>query len=407
MPLGHFALACACFVSKISRMASIYMHTTGTYYAKYFNADGKRVSKNTGATAKREALRIANGFETDERDEQKKQAQLPKAFSVIVETAAREAASGELTLARAEELLHRLHKHANPDFKDSTLAEFWKQWIAEQRRHVGTSTATGYDQDLALFTDALGKRVMAAPVTSLTTDQVNAAIDKVKKAGGRRASTINKALASLRRVMEAAVAQKLATHNPAKQSRALRQEDSIERAPFTVAEIRAMLSHKDTSDEWRGAITIAAHTGLRLSDVLSLSRKHVDGSHLVIMPGKTSRQKKVITVPLTPPCIAWIGLRKGDFFPTLKKQATPTTSMQFSAIMGKAGVPKEIEQPGGLKASRSFHALRHTFTSWLADADIHADVRQKLTGHSSSKIHAKYTHHDEALDRAVGTLPAL
>ena len=214
----------------------------------------------------------------------------------------------------------------------------------------------------------------------------------------RRASTINKALASLRRVMEAAVDKKLATHNPAKQSRALRQEDSIERAPSPCIEIRSMLKHKDTSDEWRGAITIAAHTGLRLGDVLSLNRKHIDGTHLVIMPSKTARQKKVITVPLTPPCIAWIGLRKGDFFPTLKKLNRATASMQFSAIMGKAGVPKEIEQPGGIKASRSFHALRHTFASWLAEADIHADVRQKLTGHSSSKIHARYTHHDETLD---------
>jgi len=166
-----------------------------------------------------------------------------------------------------------------------------------------------------------------------------------------------------------------------------------------------MLDHAETSDQWRGAITIAAHTGLRLGDVLSLTSKHIDGTHLVIMPSKTARQKKVITVPLTPPIIAWIGLRKGEFFPTLKKQETSATSMQFSAIMAKAGVPKEIDLPGGMKGARSFHALRHTFASWLAEADVHADVRQKLTGHSSSKIHQRYTHHDEALDRAVGTLP--
>jgi integrase len=81
--------------------------------------------------------------------------------------------------------------------------------------------------------------------------------------------------------------------------------------------------------------------------------------------------------------------------------------MQFGAIMKKAGVTKEIELPGGIKAVRSFHSLRHTFASMLAEADVHADVRQKLTGHSSSKIHQRYTHHDEALDRAVGMLPDL
>lgn len=389
-------------------MATVYKRAeTGTWYAKYFDADGKRVSKNTGASSKREAERIAAGFEADERDERKRSGQLPKVYATLLETVTREAASGDLTLARAEEFIHRLHKLANPDFTEASLKEFWTDWITEQKRHVGASTATGYEQDLALFTTALGERIMNAPVNALTSAQINAAIDKAKKAGDRRASTINKALASLRRVMEAAIAQKLATHNPAKQSRSLRQVDSTERAPFTVEEIRSMLDHPETSDEWKGAITLAAHTGLRLGDILSLTRKHMESDRLVIMPSKTARQNKVITVPLTPPCLAWIGLRKSSFFPALKKQPTATTSMQFSAIMKKAGVPKEIDLPGGLKASRSFHALRHTFASWLAEADIHADVRQKLTGHSSSKIHARYSHHDEALDRAVGTLPTL
>ena len=395
-------------------MATLFKNSNSPVWrARYTNAKGKRISKSTGTTSKTEAKRIAAGYEADEHDARKQAAHLPELFASHLATVAREAVAGTLTLARAEEFVHRLHKLANPDFVETSLENFWNEWITEQKRHVGSSTATGYEQDLDLFTKALGSRVMKAPLRELTTDQVNAAVDKAKKQSGtvkkgtRRASTVNKALASLRRVMEAALAKGLVTHNPAKQSRALRQEDSTERAPFTVAEIRAMLDHKDTSDEWRGAITLAAHTGLRLGDVLSLNRKHIDGTHLVIMPSKTARQKKVITVPLTPPCVAWIGLRKGVFFPTIKKQTTATTSMQFSAIMGKAGVAKEIELPGGMKASRSFHALRHTFASWLAEADVHADVRQKLTGHSSSKIHARYSHHDEALDRAVGMLPAL
>jgi integrase len=95
------------------------------------------------------------------------------------------------------------------------------------------------------------------------------------------------------------------------------------------------------------------------------------------------------------------------FFPKLSKVVPGTLSTTFKRIMASAGVPQEVNLPGGVKARRSFHSLRHSFASWLAEADIHADVRQKLTGHSSSKIHARYTHHDEALDRAVGTLPEL
>ena len=397
-------------------MATLYKRN-GTYYAKFYNADGKRVSQNTGCSQKREAEKIAADYESKARDEKNQSSHLPKGFAAILETAAREAQVGQLTLARAEELMRRMHKLANPDFTEISLGEYWQQWIAEQRRHVSDSTAKGYDQDLAIFAHALGKKVMAAPLQSLTTAQINAAMDKAKQTTKRsetgkrpvtrRAATINKALTALRRVMEAAVAQKLIAHNPAKQSRALKTADSTTRAPFTVAEIRAMLENKDTSDEWKGVITIAAHTGLRLSDVLSLNTKHVDGTRLVIMPGKTSESKKVITVPLTPACIKWIAEREGEFFPKLKKQKTAVCSTQFKRIMEKASVPCEIEQAGGIKASRSFHALRHTFASLLAEADVHSDIRQKLTGHATSKIHQRYTHHDEALDRAVATLPTL
>ena len=40
-------------------------------------------------------------------------------------------------------------------------------------------------------------------------------------------------------------------------------------------------------------------------------------------------------------------------------------------------------------------------------ADVHADVRKKLTGHKADDIHARYTHHDEALSRAMENLPGV
>jgi integrase len=389
-------------------MATIYKRKeTGTYYAKYYNADGKRVSQNTGCSQKREAEKIAADFESKARTEKNESSHLPKMFAAILEVAAREAASGELTLTRAEELMTRLHRLANPDYKEISLRDYWKQWIADQTAHVVETTLDSYNDDLKRLTEGLGEKVMKASLRSLTSDQVKAALEKLRKKGDRKGSTINQSLASLRRVMESAVAQKLATHNPAKQCRFLSESDSTTRAPFTVAEIRAMIDHKQTSDEWKGATIIAAHTGLRAGDVVSLSAKNVDGTRLVIMPSKTSKSKKVLTVPLTPACIQWIGKKKGDFFPILKKQSKSTTAMQFRAIMKKAKVSKEIELAGGIKASRSYHSLRHTFASFLAEADVHADIRQKLTGHETSKIHQRYTHHDEALDRAIETLPAL
>ena len=39
-----------------------------------------------------------------------------------------------------------------------------------------------------------------------------------------------------------------------------------------------------------------------------------------------------------------------------------------------------------------FHSLRHTFVSELANADVPADVRRQISGHSDGEIHERYTH---------------
>ena len=395
----------ACFVSKILPMASIYKHTTGTYYAKYFNAAGKRVSKNTGSTSKREAERLAAGFESEERDASKKDAHLPKVYSVIVETAAREAAAGELTLARAEELVLRLHRLANPDFKIVSLDEHLGKWVRDQTG-VSASTAGIYADMHRRIKLHVGKKAAAAPVGELTTDQVRLALKKSKDSG-LKSSTVNMDLGALRRALHAAVKAGLAKANVATDIRPMSEEDSTERAPFTATEVRKMLDHPKTSDEWRGMILLGAHTGLRMSDVAKLTSGHIDGTKLVIRPKKSIKSRKTIIIPLTPPTLGWIGERKGQLFPVLSTRVPGTLSTTFTRIMASADIPRDIIEAGDVVKRRSFHSLRHTFASWLAEADVHADVRQKLTGHSSSKIHARYSHHDLALDRAVETLPAL
>tara|TARA_B110000881_G_scaffold124402_1_gene109269 strand:+ start:65 stop:319 length:255 start_codon:yes stop_codon:yes gene_type:complete len=59
-------------------------------------------------------------------------------------------------------------------------------------------------------------------------------------------------------------------------------------------------------------------------------------------------------------------------------------------------------------AARSFHSLRHTFTSWLAKADVPEEVRMKMTGHTESRTHQKYTHQEISTLRAgVDKIPSI
>jgi integrase len=207
--------------------------------------------------------------------------------------------------------------------------------------------------------------------------------------------------------LQVALEEGLTKANVAVAIRPLPQTDSTEKAPFTPAEVRAMIDHPKTSEEWKGAILIGAHTGLRLGDVVKLTREHLKDARLVIRPAKTKKDRKTLSIPLTPPVLAWIGNRQGDFFPSLARKQKGTLSTTFTRIMSSAGVARDIVEAGDVVKRRSFHSLRHSFASWLAEQDIHADIRQKLTGHSSSGIHAKYTHHDQSLERAIAALPNL
>ncbi|HEV2327594.1 MAG TPA: tyrosine-type recombinase/integrase, partial [Verrucomicrobiae bacterium] len=57
---------------------------------------------------------------------------------------------------------------------------------------------------------------------------------------------------------------------------------------------------------------------------------------------------------------------------------------------------------------RTFHALRHSFTSALANQGVDRELRMKLTGHKTEAEHQKYTHHElEKLRAAVEKIPAL
>ena len=180
-------------------------------------------------------------------------------------------------------------------------------------------------------------------------------------------------------------------------------------APFSKEEFATLLRHVrgyyTKHDEWEGAILIGGHTGLRFGDVLSLSTKSVHDGRLVVETGKTG---KVVEIPMTPPVLGWIGKKRGKLFPTLSDKGPGSLSTTFTRIMERAGVPRDIDLPGReKKGRRSFHSFRHSFASWLAEADVHADVRKKLTGHSADGIHQQYSHHDEALDKAMEGLPAV
>jgi len=148
----------------------------------------------------------------------------------------------------------------------------------------------------------------------------------------------------------------------------------------------------------------------------SKERSAVDWQNKIIRftPSKT---KKAVRLPLHPQLerelLKNAGIGNAPMFPTLAGRGTGGKhglSGRFNAIMEKAGVEgKRTQASGGRKlSSLSFHSLRHSFNSALANAGVSQEIRQKLTGHTSAEMNAIYTHHELApLRAAVEKLPGL
>lgn len=138
------------------------------------------------------------------------------------------------------------------------------------------------------------------------------------------------------------------------------------------------------------------------------------------MPAKTERKRKRLEVPIHPRLLAWLKTRKAGaddapIFPTLHEchvSGGHGLSSQFLAVMALAkvdrGTTRQSTDEARAQYSRSFHSLRHSLTSTLANADVSEEIRRRITGHESAEVHAKYTHHErETLARAVEKLPSV
>jgi integrase len=109
------------------------------------------------------------------------------------------------------------------------------------------------------------------------------------------------------------------------------------------------------------------------------------------------------------------GIGKAPVFPGLAGKSgagKSGLSMQFKRIMERAKIKgrllREANGAGRSQSSLSFHSLRHSFNSAMANAGVSSEVRQKLTGHSSAKMNAQYTHHElEELRIAVSVIPSI
>jgi len=292
--------------------------------------------------------------------------------------------------------------------KSQSIRDFLMEWIESKTATNAGTTAIRYRGVVESFLAFIGKRKAKVKIASLTPQDISGFRD-IEVRQGKSKTTANLALKILRSALNDARRQGLILTNPAEAVKIF-TADKEARDVFTNDQVRDLFLAAPL--EWQTAILLAYYTGARLSDCSSMAWENIslEKKELRFFPKKTSHglQRKPdwkkhvngqLEIPLPAELEAHLLSLAGtddpeaQLCPTLAKKSTGGNhglSGEFTRIMGKAGIHAEegVEKSGKGRRFKTlgFHSLRHTFVSELANRDVAADVRQKISGHNDEEM---------------------
>jgi len=325
--------------------------------------------------------------------------------------------SGRLVEAQCRQVLSEIHEQATGSRLEFHTCEEWlAEWLKGKQGATGERTLLKYNQVLRDFTASLGPR-KNVPLEAISIADVRRFRDVLVR-DGKCPTTVNQ---SVRNVLSApfaaAVRAGFISVNPCAGVEQIKDGADVEKDVFTCDQVKDLCAA--ATGDWPGVILAGFYTGLRLRDITNLCWEAVDLNEQVlrIRTGKTGAK---LLIPIADELLKWLNaqpraIAKASVFPSVAGKSgsgKSGLSMQFKRIMEKAGIRgrvlrRRMEQGlGRTQSSLSFHSLRHSFNSALANAGVPQETRQKLTGHASAAMNSVYTHMAlEPLRAAIGRLP--
>ena len=375
-------------------MASVAKHPKSKFwYACYTDKDGKQRKCSTRTTDKRKATRFAIELEAEEskaRETPQTNSQLQKAFT-------------------------DLSQRINGDGIDVPIIEdYFREWLEKKRGQLKPKSFPRYEKSIRAFVDSLGKK-RHAKLTEITPKNVSDFIS-ARRAMNLAPNTVILDCKVVGTALGRAEKFGIITKNPVPAAGAdLPKRVTAKKEPFTPQEVQELL-HAALDVEWQTITLLSYLTGARLSDCTHMQWSNIDPDKGVITftPEKTGKE---IVVPMHHQLIKhFVHISQygtnGYLTPTLANKGTGGNcglSASFSRIMKKAGVdPRPIKIGKRTFNRRSFHSLRHTFASILANSGVSAEIRMKLVGHTTHATHAGYTHLElPPLKAAIDSAPLM
>jgi integrase len=324
----------------------------------------------------------------------------------------RVAVGGQATVAKFQKVVSQVAERVIGDSMPlQTVRQYFEDWLLSSARRTAPATAERYANTVRLFLKSLGSGADQS-LRSLAPRHIELFLHhRLDEGVAPKTAVVDiKTLGSaLRRAENFGCIDK----NPVPAVK-LPRAVSTTREVFSLEEIHQLVAAAPNQD-WQTLILLGFYTGARLSDCARLSWDNVDAERKLIVYAQ-QKTGKVVAVPLHPDLLVHlVGLsEKGTLGPLCRtvgeqRQAGKHgLSEGFKRVVKRAGLDLMVVKGKGTRnfARRTFHSLRHSFSSMLASHGVSEEMRMRLTGHSSREIHQLYTHIDVGpLQQAIDTIP--
>lgn len=259
-------------------------------------------------------------------------------------------------------LLNDLHAQEMGRKPDRTFNEAIEKWMKEDLHRLKSEKS--YLSYLKCIAPILEGRSLK------DVDEVVSEIRAMKPIRGEqpiKASTINRRLATVRRLLSLAYSRWGWLDQPLHMKVALLREAGGREVFLTTQQVNRIAALCPRAGD---AFMLAAYTGIRKSQLLRLTSAHKVANCLHL--GTDSKSGKPQVIPLHK--------RVQDIKLPLRVTAT-ICRYEFEEAREKVGLPHV-----------RWHDARHTFASWLIQADQELTHIKELLGHSSVSVTQKYTH---------------
>ena len=332
------------------------------------------------------------------------------------------AGAGTATEAQVRRVLNEtLTRIGAKPVESPSVRQWLEHWITGKTGVVADSTMAAYQQIKRDFLAWLGKRA-DTKIETITAEEITRFRDHLRGQGLSEGTVTKLIRKYLNSPFHAAWRLGKIPVNPCAfvETKVKTKVEKPRKGTFSPAQVQALV--KAATGDWKGLVMAAYFTGGRLQDLANLQWRNVDlATKLVRFRQRKTGQE--ITIPLHLSLERYFLTlsapddEKAFVFPALANRdegGRNGLSKQFGRILVDAKIDnatireRRQDSKGRTVKSLTFHSLRHSFTSELANAGVPAELRQQLTGHSDDATHEIYVHHDlERLRAAVAKLPKM